>query len=57
MQQKTLKNDDQYSTSYTDLSNKTKKVKHSVVLNDEQRKEIEERIVEELYRIFTYKAG
>ena len=57
MQQKTLKNDDQYSASYTDLSNKTKKVKHSVVLNDEQRKEIEERIVEELYRIFTYKAG
>ena len=52
-----LENDAQYITSYTDMSNKTKEVRHSVVLNNEQRNEIEERIVEELYRIFTHKAG
>lgn len=46
-----------HHTKYTDLSNKTKKVKHSVVLNAEQKKEIEEQIVEELYRIFTHRAG
>lgn len=42
-------------THYTDISNKIKKVKHSVVFNAEQRKELEEQIVEELYRIFTHK--
>lgn len=42
-------------TEYTDLSDKTREVKHSVIMNDEQRKEIEEQIVEELYRIFTHK--
>ena len=39
------------------ISNKIKEVKHSVVFNAEQRKELEEQIVEELYRIFTHKAG
>ena len=46
-----------YHTNYTDISNNTKEVKHSVVFNAEQRKELEEQIVEELYRIFTHKAG
>ena len=42
-------------TKYTDLSEKTREVRHSVIVNDEQRKGIEEQIVEELYRIFTHK--
>ena len=46
-----------HHTKYTDISNKTKKVKHSVVLNAEQKKELEEQIVEELYKIFTHKVG
>lgn len=46
-----------HHTKYTDISNKIKEVKHSVVLNAEQKKDIEEQIVEELYRIFTHKAG
>ena len=44
-----------HHTKFTDISNKTKEVKHSVVFNAEQRKELEEQIVEELYRIFTHK--
>ena len=44
-------------SKFTDISNNIKEVKHSVVLNAEQRKELEEQIVEELYRIFTHKAG
>ena len=35
-------------TEYTDLSEKTREVRHSVIVNDEQRKGIEEQIVEEL---------
>ena len=46
-----------YQSNYTDISNNTKVVKHSTVINTEDRKEIEEQIVEELYRIFTHKAG
>ena len=44
-----------HHTNYTDISNKTKEVKHSVVFNAEQKKALEEQIVEELYRIFTHK--
>lgn len=44
-------------TNYTDISNNSKKVTHSVILSDDNRKEIEERIVEELYRIFSHKAS
>ena len=44
-----------HHTTYTDISNKIKEVKHSVVFNDEQKRELEEQIVEELYRIFTHK--
>lgn len=46
-----------HHTKYTDISNKVKEVKHSVVLNAEQKNDLEEQIVEELYRIFTHKAG
>ena len=46
-----------HKTNNTDISNKIKEVKHSVVFNAEQRKELEEEIVEQLYRIFTHKAG
>ena len=42
-------------TKFTDISNKTKEVKHSVVFSAEERTELEGKIVEELYRIFTYK--
>ena len=45
-----------HHTKYTDISNNTKKVTHSVVFNA-QAKELEEQIVEDLYRIFTHKAG
>ena len=45
-----------HHTKYTDISNKIKEVKHSVVLSAEQKKDLEEQIVEELYRIFTHKA-
>lgn len=44
-------------TNYTDISNNSKKVTHSVILSDDNTKEIEERIVEELYRIFSHKAS
>lgn len=46
-----------HHTQYTDISNKTREVKHSIVFNAKQRKEAEEQIVDELYRIFTHKAG
>ena len=42
-------------TNYTDISQKTIEVKHSVIMNAEQKKDLEEQIVEELYRIFTHK--
>ena len=45
----------EHHTEYTDISNKVRKVKHSVVLSYEQQKELEEKIVDELYRIFTHK--
>ena len=45
----------EYHTNYTDISNKIKEVKHSVVFNTKERTELEEQIVEELYRIFTHK--
>ena len=46
-----------YHTKYTDISNKSKEVKHSTILTTEEKKELEERIVDELYRIFTHKVG
>lgn len=44
-------------SKFTDISNKVKEVKHSVILNDAEKRELEEKIVDELYRIFTHKAG
>lgn len=46
-----------YQTNYTDISNNTYAVKHSVILSTEHRKELEERIVEEIYRVFTHKSS
>lgn len=46
-----------YHTNYTDISNNTKEVKHSVVFNAKQKKGLEEQIVDELCKIFTHKAG
>ena len=44
-----------HHTKFTDISNKTKEVKHRVVFSAEERKYLKEKIVEELYRIFTHK--
>ena len=44
-------------SKFTDISNNVKEVKHSVILNDAEKRELEEKIVDELYRIFTHKAG
>ena len=49
--------DTENHTVYTDISNNKKEVKHSVVLTAEDRRELEERIVDELCRIFTHKVG
>lgn len=40
-------------TQYTDAKSNTHTVKHSIVLSDIKRKELEEKIAEELYQIFT----
>ena len=45
------------STEFIDISNKVKEVKHSIILSSEHKKELEERIVDELCRIFTHKVG
>jgi len=39
--------------TYTDLNNNTFDVRETIEINEEERKKIEEEIVEELYRIFT----
>lgn len=57
MLQATTINTGHHTEHYTDISNRIREVKHSVVFDAEQRKELEEQIVEELYRIFTHKAG
>ena len=44
-------------THYTDVSNKVKEVRHSVVSNDVQRKELEEQIAEELCRVLMHKVS
>lgn len=53
LQAKTI--DTENHTVYTDIHNNEKDVKHSVVLTSEDKKELEERIVNELYRVFTHK--
>lgn len=42
--------------SYIDRKDKTHKVIHSVIFTDEEKRELEDKIVEDLYRIFTTKA-
>ena len=39
--------------TYTDLNKNTFDVRETIEINEEERKKIEEEIVEELYRIFT----
>lgn len=45
-----------YISDFRDISNKTREVRHSVIFNAGQKEDLEEQIVEELYRIFTHKA-
>ncbi len=40
-------------SEFIDSKNRSHTVKHSVILTDFERKELEDRIVEDLYRIFT----
>ena len=40
-------------SEFTDSKSRTHAVKHSVVLTEIEKRELEERIAEELYRIFT----
>ena len=42
-------------SEYLDLHSNIHSVKHSVVLTESKRRELEERIVDELYRIFIHK--
>ena len=56
MQQVNATMNTELCTKYTDLFGKTREVKHGVALSDASQKETEERIVQELYRIFTHKA-
>lgn len=40
-------------SEFTDSKSHTHKIKHSLVLTETEKRELEERIAEELYRIFT----
>lgn len=40
-------------SEFTDSKSRTHTVRHSVVLTETEKRELEERIAEELYRIFT----
>ncbi len=40
-------------SEFTDSKSRTHTVKHSVVLTETEKRELEEKIAEELYRIFT----
>lgn len=44
-----------YKSSYTDILNNVRYVKHSIVINDNNKEELKEQMVEELNRIFTHK--
>lgn len=44
-------------TEFTDSHSDIHKIKHSIVLSDSEKRELEDSIVEELYRIFTYKTA
>lgn len=43
-------------TEFTDSHSHIHKIKHSVISSDSGRRELEDSIAEELYRIFTHKA-
>ncbi len=43
-------------TYYTDISNNKRRVLHSVVPGCENTKELESKIVDEIYRVFMHKA-
>lgn len=40
-------------SEFTDSKSRTHTVRHSVLLTETEKRELEERIAEELYRIFT----
>ncbi len=42
-------------SEYSDSKSSTHRIKHSVVLTESKKRELEERIADELYRIFTHK--
>lgn len=42
-------------SEYSDSKSSTHRIKHSVVLTEAKKRELEERIADELYRIFTHK--
>ena len=44
----------EYYNQYTDLSNKVRNVRHSIILSPEEKSDKEKQIVEELYKIFTH---
>ena len=41
--------------TYTDERGNTRNIKQSTILTNEEKRELEERIADELYRIFTQK--
>ena len=44
-------------SSYTDQKDRIHKVIHSVIFTEEEKRELEDKIVEDLYRIFTTKSA
>lgn len=46
---------EEQSSSYTDIKNNTRKVKHSIAVSCENKTEHEERIISELYAVFTHR--
>ena len=40
-------------TCYTDAANNVRQVRHTVIFTEEEKRELEDKIVEDLYRIFT----
>lgn len=46
------KADTGYKTYYIDSANNKREVKHSIVIHNEPIKEQEERIVQDIYRVF-----
>ena len=39
-------------SSYTDSANKVRRVRHTVIFTEQEKRELEDKIVEDLYRIF-----